>query len=188
MGFPRPFGDVLSEFRPLIQNGDLPRNVAVITEALRNGETRGLSTTNIRDQYSIDFVLDVTGVDEFSRSSLQFDEEGNFKGGLIRAGTVKINGISKDEVRDMWLMLLEDRVGLRMEQDDLDIILREEGKSAASDSDTVTPHVFFSGRTGSDRISPLTSAQIIEVTNKIAIGWDDIFADVPTSGRVNMRL
>jgi len=184
LGFPRPFGNILKEYRPLIP--DVPINVGKVASALEDNAARSVGVTEVKDGlYSIDFVLNAKGADEFSKSSLQFDSGGNFLGGEIRTGIVSVEGnTSKLDVNEDWHEILYQRVGLDKEEDDVDTILRRNDYNGQS----VVPHVSFTTRSAGvfdGDTSPIKTNEIIEIAERIMEEWNKMSSKYTLTPRVS---
>lgn len=190
LGFPRPLGDILSQFRPLIPSRfeGAPRNVAAVATQIDDlPQTRSVDLREVQGSYFTDVVLDLKGVDEFSKSSLAFDGSGDFMGGMIRAGSIEMTDRqTRDVINDEWDNLLTEGVNLRFDEDDIDTILREDIRGGANN--TLTPHVFFTTRKPvlDEKESPLTTPEIIEVIKRIPDSWDKRFANYSMAPRAGM--
>lgn len=192
LGFPRPLGNILSSYRPLIpprfQNA--PRSVAAIATSFDDmDETRSVSLRDVQGLWATDIVLDIMGVDEFSKSSLVFDPEAEFKGGMVRTGSLVMESeADRDEIGDRWNSLLTEGVGLDFQEDDIDTILRED-PGFGGRATTITPHVFFTTRNPvtDHRESPLSAAEVRKATQLIAQQWPRYFADMEFAARAGME-
>lgn len=191
LGFPRPFGQVLSQYRPLIpaRFKNAPRPVASIATAFDDmREVRSVELRDVQGLWSTDIVLNIKGVDEFSKSSLVFTPEGRFEGGMLRAGSVVANtDREQKEILNRWRALLTEGVGLDFNKDDIETILRED-PGFGDRSTTYTPHVFFTTRRPvmDDRTSPLDSSDIIKIVESVARDWDMRFSDMSFAARAGM--
>ena len=190
-GFPDPLDRLVSAYRAeaRVDHPEKPRPIGAVMAALdATGAVRKPGGTNVTGGWAVDFVLDVRGADDFSRSSLVFANDGSFLGGVVRGGSIKLDGIDKADVRQRWVELLSS-VGIEAGPDETDIEIRLEGESAAGPA-TATPHVYFTDRSPSPsdppgELSPIRAGQIIGLLDRIAGAWDDHFGGVPTAGRVS---
>lgn len=192
LGFPRPLGDILSEFRPLIQDkfANAPRNIgAVATKFDKSDFSRDVTLTRAEDIWFIDFLMNLDGVDEFSRSSLGFDNDGKFVGGMVRVSTlVPSDSDDVDEearIIDSWDIFLQQKVGLKFSDDDVDTLIRK-NPGASGQSDKLTPHVIFTSKdpTGSSKQSPLSTGEVVKILENIKDEWPGKMGEFRTAGRV----
>lgn len=190
LGFPDDIETLAARYRGVVatRHPAKPRPVGIVLVALDQvGLTDGIKATDLSGGWAVDFLIDLRGADEFSRSALVFTDDGSFLGGTLRAGSVVINGTTQSEVADQWVTLLTEGVGLRLDADDLETEVRVEGESAAGPA-TATPHVYFSSRRPKpdppySDLSPVTSGQLIAIVKTLAERWQSYFSDYTFSSR-----
>ena len=176
-GVIRPFGDILSEYRPLIPErfADAPEDVAAVATTIDESEyTKKTMLSNvtgggivIKEVWPIDFVLDVEGVDMLSTSSIGFNEDAEFLGGAIRVGTIQTSEhVQRYEVNRWFTNYITETVQLEPQEDDLRLFVRERHKA-------LTPHIIFTSRRPDSETSPLTTAEVLEVIERIGKTYDE---------------
>ena len=162
---------------------DVPRPVGSVFVALSDLGVRSEAVTDLSGGWSFDFVLDVTGTDDFSRSSYIFDNDGSFLGGTLRGGTFR----EEDGIEAAWVGLLED-IGLLLDRDDIETEMREEGVGTGGPP-AITPHAFFSSRSPSPSdpafaLSPVRAGEIVAITRLVIQRHDNVFSEFSPVGRV----
>lgn len=189
-GFPRPFGSLLSDFRPLIppKFSDAPSNVGAIATKIDEDIGNNTNVVPAEGNYFIDFTLDVRGVDEVSRSSLAFTPEGDFLGGQIRASTFKPSPGSSGfdgNLIDEWNMFIEQEMGLDFAKDDIDSFIRK-NRTATQEHPANTPHLQFTSKNPSEtNPSPLSTPEILSVLERLVSKWPAGMGKYRMSGRID---
>lgn len=184
-GVNRPFGDFLSEFRPLIPSkfSDLPDEVASVATALDNSDfVKSVNASPILDSYMLDVIFNVKGVDNMSSSRLMFNSSGEFTRGSIRAGEVSLKKgfTEKGDVIGFWSKLLGD-AGLDLDRDVAAIEMRE---NPGLTNSTVVPHVVF-GTDGDT--SPISTQRLLGIAEIITILWNERADKFTLGGRSDMK-
>lgn len=189
--FPRPFGNILSEYRPLIPTkfSDAPSNVAVIATRLdENNIANEIGLTPAEGKYFMDFKMNLRGVDEFSTSSLAFTPEGDFLGGQVRVSTFKpprdSNVDMKVEIQRLWREFLQDELNLRFDEDDLSILVRD-NTNATAEHPPLTPHLIFTSISPStNNPSPVSTPELLSTLELMKEKWPWKFDQFRMSARV----
>lgn len=183
-GFPRPFGDVLSQYRPLVESDPrTPRNVRAIAEAMEDNGALNTSVIPDEEQFIIEFMLNVEDVDTFSKSTLYFNEEGQHLGGTIRTSTFDIERDEKSEFRRDFEDYLTEKVGLDFSEDDISVLMRDNIQPGGGFQ--ATPHIVFSFRNFRNRpnTSPVTTPELLVILDEITSSFDREFAEYETTER-----